>query len=49
MAEKKEREIKAREKLAVDTAMNDPIIREAKALFGAELGPIELLGNGDSN
>ncbi|MCM0605027.1 MAG: DNA polymerase III subunit gamma/tau [Xanthomonadaceae bacterium] len=49
MAEKKEREIKTKEKLARDTALNDPIIKEAKALFGAELGPIELLEPGETN
>lgn len=49
MAEKKEREIRAREQLARDTALNDPIIREAKALFGGELGPIELLDSADQN
>lgn len=42
LAARKERLIKARELAAREAAQNHPIIREAKALFGGELGPIEL-------
>jgi hypothetical protein len=42
IAEKREREIQSREQSAKDAVANHPIIAEARALFGGELGPIEL-------
>ena len=42
MAARRERELKERERTARSAAQNHPIILEAKALFGGELGPIEL-------
>ncbi|MGZ3707902.1 MAG: DNA polymerase III subunit gamma/tau [Bdellovibrionota bacterium] len=42
LAAKRERELKVRERAAKDAAATHPIIMEAKALFGGELGPIEL-------
>jgi DNA polymerase-3 subunit gamma/tau len=42
LAAKKERELGERQKSAREAAQNHPTIVEAKALFGGELGPIEL-------
>jgi DNA polymerase-3 subunit gamma/tau len=42
IAAKREREAKERESAARNSAQNHPMIREAKALFGGELGPVEL-------
>jgi DNA polymerase-3 subunit gamma/tau len=42
LADKKSRDLKNREEKARESAQNHPIIREAKSLFGGELGPIEL-------
>ena len=42
MAERRERERRERETAARDAAQHHPILAEAKALFGGELGPIEL-------
>jgi len=42
LAEKKRRELEEKQKNARDAARNHPTILEAKALFGGELGPIEL-------
>ncbi|MBC7690357.1 MAG: DNA polymerase III subunit gamma/tau [Methylotenera sp.] len=41
LAAKKERERKERETTARNAAQNHPIISEARALFGGEMGPIE--------
>jgi DNA polymerase-3 subunit gamma/tau len=53
VAARRERELKARETQARSAAQNHPIILEAKALFGGELGPIELteaaIGGGDTH
>ncbi len=43
LAERKQRELKERELAAQNAVKNHPIITEAKALFGGELGPIELI------
>jgi hypothetical protein len=43
LAEKRTREHDARETAAKNAVNNHPIITEAKALFGGELGPIELV------
>lgn len=42
LAEKKRRELEEKQKNAREAARNHPTILEAKALFGGELGPIEL-------
>jgi len=42
LAARKERITQEREQAAREAAQNHPIIREAKTLFGGELGPIEL-------
>jgi DNA polymerase-3 subunit gamma/tau len=42
VASKRDRELKDRERTARSAAQNHPIILEARALFGGELGPIEL-------
>jgi DNA polymerase-3 subunit gamma/tau len=42
LAEKKRRELEEKQKNAREAARNHPTIVEAKALFGGELGPIEL-------
>ncbi len=42
LAEKKRRELEEKQKSARENARNHPTILEAKALFGGELGPIEL-------
>jgi DNA polymerase-3 subunit gamma/tau len=47
VAARREREQKEREQNAKAAAKNHPMILEAKALFGGELGPIELNDNGD--
>ena len=44
---KLKKEQKQREGIAKDAAKNHPMILEAKALFGGELGPIELVGESD--
>lgn len=44
-AEKREKDFESREKLAKSAVTNHPLIAEARALFGGELGPIELLGD----
>jgi len=44
-AEKREKDFESREKLARSAVTNHPLIAEARALFGGELGPIELLGD----
>jgi hypothetical protein len=49
LAGRREREIKEREQRAKDSAQNHPIILEAKALFGGELGPIEILDSETGN
>ena len=41
LAEKRAKEFAQREKTAKDAAANHPLIAEARALFGGELGPIE--------
>lgn len=43
LAAKREREIQERNQAAKDRAKNHPIIAEARALFGGDLGPIEVL------
>jgi DNA polymerase-3 subunit gamma/tau len=43
LAERREKDYANREKIAKDAAANHPIIAEARALFGGELGPIELV------
>lgn len=43
LAEKKERQHRERETAARLAVQNHPVIREAKTLFGGELGPIELI------
>ncbi|MGK5081934.1 DNA polymerase III subunit gamma/tau [Bdellovibrionota bacterium FG-1] len=47
LANKKERELKEREQTARTAAQNHPIIIEAKALFGGDLGPIEITEEDD--
>jgi DNA polymerase-3 subunit gamma/tau len=42
VAEQREQDLQNREKSAKDAVANHPIIAEARALFGGELGPIEL-------
>jgi DNA polymerase-3 subunit gamma/tau len=42
LAERREQDYATREKIAKDAAANHPLIAEARALFGGELGPIEL-------
>ncbi len=42
VAAKREREIREREEKARKSALNHPIIVEARSLFGGELGPIEV-------
>lgn len=49
LATKRERETKQREQDARSAAKNHPILREAKSLFGGELGPIELSDSGEGN
>ena len=49
VAVKRERERKDRETAARTAAQNHPIIAEARALFGGELGPIEISGSGSDN
>jgi DNA polymerase-3 subunit gamma/tau len=50
LAAKREREAVERESAARDAARNHPIISEARALFGGELGPIEVIpGEGAKN
>ncbi len=44
-AQKREQDFESREKLARNAVTNHPLIAEARALFGGELGPIELLGD----
>jgi DNA polymerase-3 subunit gamma/tau len=46
VAARREREQKEREQTARKAAQNHPMILEAKALFGGELGPIELTDTG---
>ena len=46
LAARREREHKEREQTARKAAQNHPMILEAKALFGGELGPIELTDTG---
>lgn len=46
VASRRERESKERSQNARTAAQNHPIIREARALFGGELGPIELPDEG---
>jgi len=45
VAGKRERELKERELNSRNAAQNHPIIKEARSLFGGELGPIELTGS----
>jgi len=45
LAAKKERNAKERDRQAREAAHNHPILKEARALFGGELGPIETLGD----
>jgi len=49
LASKRERERLAREHSAKEAVHNHPIIREAKSLFGGELGPIELSDSDSSD
>jgi DNA polymerase-3 subunit gamma/tau len=42
VAEQREQDLQNREKSAKEAVANHPIIAEARALFGGELGPIEL-------
>jgi DNA polymerase-3 subunit gamma/tau len=44
-AEKREEDFASREKAAKNAVSNHPLIAEARALFGGELGPIELLSS----
>ena len=46
IAARREREHHERETSARQAAENHPVIREAQALFGGELSPIEILVNG---
>jgi len=46
-AARRERELHEREAKAREAVKNHPIIAEARALFGGELGPIELPGDDD--
>jgi DNA polymerase-3 subunit gamma/tau len=46
IAARREREHTERETSARQAAENHPVIREAQALFGGELSPIEILANG---
>ncbi len=45
LAVRRENDYASREKTAKDAAANHPLIAEARALFGGELGPIELSSN----
>lgn len=47
LAERRENDYASREKIAKDAAANHPLIAEARALFGGELGPIELADRGE--
>lgn len=47
LAERREKDYASREKIAKDAAANHPLIAEARALFGGELGPIELANPDD--
>jgi DNA polymerase III subunit gamma/tau len=47
LAERREQDYANREKIAKDAAANHPLITEARALFGGELGPIELTNPGE--
>jgi DNA polymerase-3 subunit gamma/tau len=47
LAERRENDYANREKIAKDAAANHPLIAEARALFGGELGPIELSDRGE--
>ena len=44
LAVRRENDYANRERIARDAAANHPLIAEARALFGGELGPIELAG-----
>lgn len=44
LAVRRENDYANRERIAKDAAANHPLIAEARALFGGELGPIELAG-----
>jgi hypothetical protein len=46
LAQRKKRETEAKERSAREAAQNHPIIREARSLFGSDLGPIELTDQG---
>jgi DNA polymerase-3 subunit gamma/tau len=46
IAARREREGRERELSARQAAQNHPVIREAQALFGGELGPIEIMNGG---
>ena len=48
LASKKKRENENRERAAKEAAQNHPIIREARSLFGSELGPIEITDGGST-
>lgn len=48
-AARKERELQEKQQTAKTAASNHPLIREAKSLFGGELGPIELSDDGGSS
>jgi hypothetical protein len=43
LAQKREKERKQQEERVTESARSNPIIREARSLFGGELGPIELV------
>ena len=49
LVSRRERERKDREQGVRTTVYNHPIIQEAKALFGGELGPIEFTDGGASS
>lgn len=49
LAMRRERELKERERNARAAAQNHPIIIEARALFGGELGPIQLTDEENGN
>jgi DNA polymerase-3 subunit gamma/tau len=48
LASKKKRESENREKAAKEAAHNHPIVREARSLFGTELGSLEIIDGGSA-
>ena len=45
LAAKREREVREKRDAARSAAQNHPVLREARALFGGELAPIEIIDN----